>query len=46
MNQEDTVQIEAPDFDLHIDDISSPTTEEITNKLLTQGKASPTAETT
>ena len=46
MNSGDTVQIEAPDFDPDIDDISSPTTDEIPNKLLTQGTASPTPETT
>ena len=46
MNSRDTIQIEAPDFDPDIDDISSPTTDEIPNKLLTQGTASPTPKTT
>ena len=46
MNSGDTIQIEAPDFDLDIDDISSPTMDEIPNKLSTQGTALPTPETT
>ena len=46
MNPEDTVQIEAPDSDPDIDGVSSPSTYEIPNKLLTQGTASPTPETT
>ena len=46
MNSGDTVQIEAPDFDPDIDDVSSPTTDEISNKVLTQGTASPTPKTT
>ena len=46
MNSGDTIQIEAPDFDPDIDDISSPTMDEISNKLLTQGTASPTPKTT
>ena len=46
MNSGDTIQIEAPDFDLDIDKVSSPTTNERPNKLLTQGTASPTPETT
>ena len=46
MNSGDTIQIGGPDFDLDIDDVSSPTTDEISNKLLTQGTASPTPETT
>ena len=46
MNSGDTMQIEAPDFDPDIDDISSPTTDEIPNKLSTQETASPTPETT
>ena len=45
MNSVDTIQIEAPDFDPDIDNISSPTTDEIPNKLLTQGTVSPTPET-
>ena len=46
MNSGDTVQIEAPDFDPDIDGVSSPSTDEIPNKLLTQGTASPTPKTT
>ena len=46
MNSGDTVQIEAPDFDPDIDSISSHSTDEIPNKLLTQGTASPTPKTT
>ena len=42
MNSGDMIQIEAPDFDPDINDVSSPTTDEIPNKLLTQGTASPT----
>ena len=46
MNPGDTVQIEAPDFDPDIDGISSPSTDKIPNKLLTQKTASPTPKTT
>ena len=46
MNPGDTVQIEAPDFDPDIDSISSPSTYEIPDKLLTQGTASPAPEAT
>ena len=46
MNSGDTIQMELPDFDPDINDISSPTTDEIQNKLLTQGTASSTPETT
>ena len=46
MNSGDTIQIEAPDFDPDIDNISSPTMDEISNKVLTQGIASPTPKTT
>ena len=46
MNQGDTVQIEAPDFDPDIDGVSSPSMYEIPNKLLTQGTALPTPEIT
>ena len=42
MNSGDTVQIEAPDFEPDIDDISSPTMDEISTKVLTQGTASTT----
>ena len=46
MNPGDMVQIEAPDFDPDIDGVSSPSTDEIPNKSLTQGTASPTPKTT
>ena len=46
MNPGDTVQIEAPDFNPDIDDISSPSTDEKQNKSLTQGTYSPTSEVT
>ena len=46
MNSEDTVKIEAPDFDPDIDGISPSSKDEIPNKLLTQGTASPTPENT
>ena len=46
MNSGDTVQIEAPDFDPDIDRVSSPNTDEIPNKSLTQGTASPTPDIT
>ena len=46
MNSGDMIQIEAPGFDLDIDDVSSPTMDEIPNKLFTQGRASPTPKTT
>ena len=46
MNLGDTVQIEAPDFDPDIDEVSSPTMYEISNKSLTQGTASPAPEMT
>ena len=45
MNPGDTVQIEAPDFDLDIDRVSSPSMDEIPNKLLTERTASPTPKT-
>ena len=44
MNQEDTVQIEAPDFDPDIDRVSPPSTEEKPNELMTQGTLSLTPE--
>ena len=40
------IQIEAPDFDPYIDGISSPSTDEIPNKLLKQGTASTASKTT
>ena len=46
MNQGDTVQTEAPDFDPDIDRVSSPSTEEKPNELTTQGTLSPTPEVT
>ena len=46
MNQGDTVQIEAPDFDPDIDGVSSPSTDETPNKLTIQGTLSPTPEVT
>ena len=46
MNSGDMIQIEAPDFDPDIDDVSSPTKDEISNKVLTQGTASPAPKTT
>ena len=46
MNQGDTVQIEASDFDPDIDGVSSPSTEEKPNKLTSQGILSPTPEVT
>ena len=46
MNPGDMVQIEAPDFDLDINGVSSPTMYEIPNKSLTQGTASPAPEIT
>ena len=46
MNQGDTVQIEAPDFDPDIDRVSSPSTDEKPYKLMTQGTSSPTPEVT
>ena len=45
MNSGDTFQIDAPDFDPDIDKVSSPSTDKISNKVLTQGTASPTSET-
>ena len=45
MNSGDTIQIEAPDFDPDIDDVSTPTMDEISNKVLAQGTASPTPKT-
>ena len=46
INQEDTVQIEAPDFNPDINRVSSPSTDETPNKLLIQGTSSPTPEVT
>ena len=44
MNPGDTVQIEAPDFNPDIDDVSSLSTDKNWNELLTQGTSSPTSE--
>ena len=46
MNQGDTIQIEAPEFDPDIDKVSSPNTDGIPNKLLIQGTSSTTPATT
>ena len=46
MNSGDTIQIEAPDFDPDIDDVSSPTVDRVSNNLLVQGTALPTPTTT
>ena len=46
MNSGDLFQIEAPDFDPDIDDISSHTMDEISTKVLTQGTTLPTLKIT
>ena len=46
MNSGDTIQIEAPDFDLDIDGISPTTIDQESNNLLIQGTVSPTPKTT
>ena len=46
MNQGDTVQIEAPDFDPDIDGVSSPSTDEKPTEFMIQGTSSPTPEVT
>ena len=45
MNSGDTIQIEAPDFDPDIDDVSPMTIDQESNNLLIQGSASPTPKT-
>ena len=45
MNSGDTIQIEAPDFDPDIDDISPMTIDQESNNLLIQRMASPTPKT-
>ena len=40
MNSGDTIQIEAPDFDLDIDDVSPTTIDQESNNPLTQGTTS------
>ena len=46
MNQGNTVQIEAPDFDPDNDGVSSPSIDEKPKELLAQGTSSPTLEVT
>ena len=46
MNLGDTIQIEAPDFDPDINDVSAPTMDKISNNVLTQGTTLHTPETT
>ena len=46
MNQGDTVQIEAPDFNPDIDGVSSTSTDEKPNELTIQGTSSPIPEVT
>ena len=46
MNQGDTIQIEAPDFDPDIDKVFSPNTDEKHNEIRTQGTPSPASEAT
>ena len=46
MNQGNSIQIEAPDFDPDIDGVSSPSTNKIPKKSLIQGTSSPTPATT
>ena len=46
MNSGDTIQIEAPDFDLDIDDVSPTTIDQESNNPLIQGTESPTHKTT
>ena len=45
MNSGDIIQIEAPDFDPDIDDVSPTTIDQESNNLLTQGSVSPTPKT-
>ena len=42
MNSGDTIQIEAPDFDPDIDDVSPPTIDQESNNPLTQESTTPT----
>ena len=46
MHSGDTIQIEAPDFDLDIDDVSPTTIDQESNNLLIQGTVLPTPKTT
>ena len=45
MNLGDTIQIEVPDFNPDIDDVSPTTIDQESNNLLTQGSATPTPKT-
>ena len=45
MNSRDTIQIEVPDFDPDIDDVSPTTIDQESNNPVTQGSASPTPKT-
>ena len=45
MNSGDTIQMEAPDFDPDIDDVSPTTIDQESNNPLTQGSAIPTPKT-
>ena len=45
MNSGDTIQIEEPDFDPEIDDVSSTTIDQELNNSSTQGSATPTPKT-
>ena len=44
MNQGNTIQIEAPDFDPDVDEVSSPSADEKWKELSTQGTSSPAPE--
>ena len=44
MNSRDTIQIESPDFNPDIDDVSPTTIDQQSNNLLTQGSATPTSK--
>ena len=46
MNSGDTIQVEAPDFDLDIDDVSPTTIDQESNNRLTWGTTSPTPKST
>ena len=46
MNQGDTVQIEAPDFDPDVDGVSLSSTDKKPKELLAQGTSSPAPEVT
>ena len=46
MNSGDTIQIEAPDFDPDIDDISPTTIDQESSNLLIKGAVSPSPKTT